>query len=179
MGTRRGVAGDPVARGVGVVAPPRGVSPAKRDSGGAGAGLSPLSSRREVPMNFATLNKKWFHEVNISVTIPSPTRDAHAQTHARTHRHDTTRHDEPDRTDVCYVYIYILTCIRTRDTHAYKRPHILVHSLILARSPALPLESSLFFARRAALRRTSRGPPHEHVRTRTHARASGRYTRSC
>lgn len=82
-------------------------------------------------MNFATLNKKWFHEVNISVTIPSPTRDAHAQTHARTHvrtrRHDTTRYDddddddEPDRTDVC---IRILTCIRTRDTHAYKRPHI-------------------------------------------------------
>lgn len=82
-GIRRDAAGDSVARGVGVVAP-LVASALPAWSRGAGAGLNPLSSRREVPMNFATLNKKWFHEVNISVTIPSPTRDAHARTHART-----------------------------------------------------------------------------------------------
>lgn len=48
-------------------------------------GPLPLSSFREVPMNFATLNKKWFHEVNISVTIPSPT-----QSRARTQPPTTT-----------------------------------------------------------------------------------------
>lgn len=145
MGTRRGVAGDPVARGVGVVAPPRGISPAKRDSGGAGAGLSPLSSRREVPMNFATLNKKWFHEVNISVTIPSPTRDAHAQTHARTHRHDTTRHDEPDRTDVCIcIYIYLRAYVRAIRTHINGRIYSYTRSFSHARplSPSSPLSFS-------------------------------------
>lgn len=68
-------------------------------------------------MNFATLNKKWFHEVNISVTIPSPTRDAHAQTYERTHR--VVRHDddEPDRTDA-YIRIYIQTYVHTYGRYA-------------------------------------------------------------
>lgn len=85
-------------------------------SRGAGAGLNPFSSRREVPMNFATLNKKWFHEVNISVTIPSPTRDAHAQTYERTHR--LVRHDATSRIGRTRIYVYIHTYVHTYGRYA-------------------------------------------------------------
>lgn len=147
-------------------------------SRGAGAGLNPLSSRREVPMNFATLNKKWFHEVNISVTIPSPTRDAHAQrrTHARTARRQRRRRRRIGRTCI-YVYVRY-ACIRTRDTHAYKTAaYTLAHSLTLARSLS---RNPLSFSRAgAALRAYITGATHAHVRARTHASASGRHTLSC
>lgn len=147
------------------MSPLRGVSPASVVARSGGR-VKPLSSRREVPMNFATLNKKWFHEVNISVTIPSPTRDAHAQTHARTHARIARHDDEPDRTD---VYIRILTCIRTRNTHAYKRPYI--HSLILTRSLALSPSNPLSFSCAGPLFGVHHGG---HARTR-----EGPHTRTC
>ena len=62
-------------------------------------GPLPLSSFREVPMNFATLNKKWFHEVNISVTIPSPTQGAHARSTDESGSERTRRDDEDDEDD--------------------------------------------------------------------------------
>lgn len=55
-------------------------------------------------MNFATLNKKWFHEVNISVTIPSPTQGAHARSTDEsgsepTCRETTTPHNDGNHDD--------------------------------------------------------------------------------
>lgn len=54
-------------------------------------------------MNFATLNKKWFHEVNILVTIPSPIASAQLIAHAFTSR--------PFRVLALIQHIYIFWCI--------------------------------------------------------------------
>lgn len=121
----------------------------------------PLFSCREVPMNFATLNKKWFHEVNISVTIPSPTRGAHARIARRQRRAGSDGR----------VYTF---------TDASRTLRIRAHILALARprarwrSHSLPLALLLFFAYRAALRRTSRGyaRTREDSHTRVHKRAA-------
>lgn len=83
-----------------------------------GGGMLPLawSSRHsaswpplslEVPMNFATLNKKWFHEVNISVTIPLayPER-ARTLTHTLIHQRSHTLINSTKTTDYYEYYDY-------------------------------------------------------------------------
>lgn len=95
-------------------------------------------------MNFATLNKKWFHEVNISVTIPSPTRDAHAQTYERTHRR-VVRHDddEPDRTNAYIrMHTYLGAYVRAIRTHVNGR----VYTRSFSHARSLPRTLSLFRA---------------------------------
>lgn len=101
-------------------------------------------------MNFATLNKKWFHEVNISVTIPSPTRDAHAQTHARTHARTARHDDKPNRT-CTYVrtYVHLGAYVRAIRTHINGRVH--TRSFSHARSLALSLANPLSFSRAGPL----------------------------
>lgn len=165
------------------MSPLRGVSPAKRGSRGAGAGLNPLSSRREVPMNFATLNKKWFHEVNISVTIPSPTRDAHAQTHARTHvrTYATTRHDTTTTTTTTSrigrtcVYVYLRAYVPAIRTHINGRIYTSSFSHARSLSPSSPLSFSragpLFGVHHGGHARTREGP-HSDTHTRACKRAA-------
>lgn len=142
-------------------------------SRGAGAGLNPLSSRREVPMNFATLNKKWFHEVNISVTIPSPTRDAHAQTHARIARR--ARHQSQiGRT--C-IYVYSRAYVRAIRTHINGRIYTRSFSHVRSLARSFPRALSLFRAQgRSSVYIT--GATHAHVRARTHAGMQAGGTRS-
>jgi len=123
------------------LSPLRGVSPASVERG-AGAELNPLSSRHKVPMNFATLNKKWFHEVNISVTIPSPTQDARARTHARTHAlHDTTRRRTRRIGQTC-IYVYLGAYVRAIRTHIDGRIYTRSFSHACSFSPSNPLSFS-------------------------------------
>lgn len=194
-GKRRGSAGALVTRGVGVAAP-LAMSAPPTWSRGAGAGLYPLFSCREVPMNFATLNKKWFHEVNISVTIPSPTRGAHARTHSRTYVHNAyntqrrlRRDDDDDDTTTTpaagRVYIHTRarahTCLRASRTRV--RTHTGAYSVYtraVSLAPAsafsLPLPHGflLFFAHRV---RSSAYITGLRTHTRGFAQAGG--TRSC
>lgn len=123
-------------------------------------------------MNFATLNKKWFHEVNISVTIPSPTRDAHARTHARTdaRTHSCTHarmHAAYDTTTrrigrTC-IYIHLRT-------HIDRRPH--VHSLILACSTLSLFRAQGHSSAYITGATHARTQPYVHTRTRGCKRAA-------
>lgn len=121
-------------------------------------------------MNFATLNKKWFHEVNISVTIPSPTRDAHAQTHARTH----ASHDTTSRIGRTCIYVYLRAYVRVIRTHINGRIYTRSFSHVRSLSPSNPLSFScagpLFGVHHGGHARTREGPHTRTCKRAAHAR---------
>lgn len=127
----------------------------------------PLFSCREVPMNFATLNKKWFHEVNISVTIPSPTRGAHARIARRQRRAGSDGRTDGRAYIHTHTYTFTYGNTRRRVRYAYGRIYSLALARPRARARSFPLALLLSFSRTEPLFGVHHGATHAHARIRT------------